>query len=139
MADDDRAMKPAKALFGYSLLYLFMFTAYLGDVVAAHACFAGSLKLDRKRPGHLTASQKGATLPPIAIIALAALVVVFTSPPSPSSAHRSSTGRFEMNGGTHMINRRQWVELPRRHGLCPSSYRRACPVPPPKLFCQVTG
>ena len=34
MADDDRAMKPAKALFGYSLLYLFaMFTAYLGDVV----------------------------------------------------------------------------------------------------------
>ncbi len=34
MADDDRAMKPAKALFGYSLLYLFaMFTAYLCDVV----------------------------------------------------------------------------------------------------------
>ena len=34
MADDDRAMRPAKALFGYSLLYLFaMFTAYLADVV----------------------------------------------------------------------------------------------------------
>jgi protoheme IX farnesyltransferase len=36
MADDDRAMRPAKALFGYSLLYLFaIFAVYLGDSVAA--------------------------------------------------------------------------------------------------------
>ena len=35
MADGDRAMRPAKALFAYSLLYLFaIFTAYLADVVA---------------------------------------------------------------------------------------------------------
>ncbi len=44
MADGDRAMRPAKALFAYSLLYLFaIFTAYLADVVvAAHAGAAGS-------------------------------------------------------------------------------------------------
>ena len=35
MPDGDRAMRPAKALFAYSLLYLFaIFTAYLADVVA---------------------------------------------------------------------------------------------------------
>ncbi len=35
MPEGDREMKPAKALFGYSLLYLFaIFTAYLVDVVA---------------------------------------------------------------------------------------------------------
>ena len=35
MSDGDRAMRPAKALFAYSLLYLFaIFTAYLADVVA---------------------------------------------------------------------------------------------------------
>jgi protoheme IX farnesyltransferase len=34
MPDSDRAMRPAKALFAYSLLYLFaIFTAYLSDVV----------------------------------------------------------------------------------------------------------
>jgi protoheme IX farnesyltransferase len=38
MADGDREMRPAKALFAYSLLYLFaIFTAYLGDAVAARA------------------------------------------------------------------------------------------------------
>jgi heme o synthase len=38
MPDDDRAMQPAKALFGYSLLYLFaIFTAYLADSVVARA------------------------------------------------------------------------------------------------------
>lgn len=38
MADGDRAMKPAKALFGYSLLYLFtIFAAYLGDAVVTRA------------------------------------------------------------------------------------------------------
>ncbi|MER8910547.1 heme o synthase [Mesorhizobium sp. M0854] len=42
MADDDRAMKPAKALFGYSLLYLFaVFAAYLGDCVVARALTIG--------------------------------------------------------------------------------------------------
>jgi len=36
MADSDRAMRPAKALFGYSLLYLFaIFAIYLGDCVMA--------------------------------------------------------------------------------------------------------
>ncbi len=36
MPDDDQAMKPAKALFGYSLLYLFiLFTALLADRLAA--------------------------------------------------------------------------------------------------------
>jgi len=36
MAADDRAMKPAKALFGYSLVYLFgIFAALLADVVVA--------------------------------------------------------------------------------------------------------
>jgi protoheme IX farnesyltransferase len=38
MADGDREMRPAKALFAYSLLYLFaIFTAYLADAVAARA------------------------------------------------------------------------------------------------------
>lgn len=42
MADDDRAMKPAKALFGYSLLYLFaIFATYLGDCVVARALTVG--------------------------------------------------------------------------------------------------
>ncbi|MER9130084.1 heme o synthase [Mesorhizobium sp. M0768] len=42
MADDDRAMKPAKALFGYSLLYLFaIFAAYFGDCVVARALTIG--------------------------------------------------------------------------------------------------
>ena len=35
MTDSDQAMKPAKALFGYSLLYLFaIFAAYLADIIA---------------------------------------------------------------------------------------------------------
>jgi protoheme IX farnesyltransferase len=38
MPDGDRAMKPAKALFGYSLVYLFaIFTAYLVDVLSERA------------------------------------------------------------------------------------------------------
>jgi len=38
MPDSDRAMKPAKALFGYSLLYLFViFAAYLADCVVERA------------------------------------------------------------------------------------------------------
>ncbi|MDG4876517.1 heme o synthase [Mesorhizobium sp. WSM4935] len=42
MADDDRAMKPAKALFGYSLLYLFaIFAAYLVDCVVGRAFMMG--------------------------------------------------------------------------------------------------
>ncbi|MEP9370915.1 heme o synthase [Mesorhizobium sp. KR1-2] len=37
MPDSDRTMKPAKALFGYSLLYLFViFAAYLTDSVVEH-------------------------------------------------------------------------------------------------------
>ena len=39
MSDGDRAMRPAKALFAYSLLYLFaIFAAYLAEVVAS-ACW----------------------------------------------------------------------------------------------------
>ncbi|TPI44906.1 protoheme IX farnesyltransferase [Mesorhizobium sp. B2-9-1] len=42
MADDDRAMKPAKALFGYSLLYLFaIFAAYLVDCVVGRVLMMG--------------------------------------------------------------------------------------------------
>ena len=43
MRDEDRAMKPAKALFGYSLLYLFaIFAVYLADIVIQRATgFAG--------------------------------------------------------------------------------------------------
>jgi protoheme IX farnesyltransferase len=42
MADDDRVMKPAKALFGYSLLYLFaIFAAYLADCVVGRALAIG--------------------------------------------------------------------------------------------------
>ncbi|UCI06897.1 heme o synthase [Mesorhizobium sp. B1-1-8] len=42
MAGDDRAMKPAKALFGYSLLYLFaIFAAYLVDSVVGRAFMTG--------------------------------------------------------------------------------------------------
>ena len=42
MADGDRAMKPAKALFGYSLLYLFaIFAAYLVDCVVGRALMMG--------------------------------------------------------------------------------------------------
>jgi heme o synthase len=38
MPESDRAMAPAKALFGYSLLYLFaIFTAYLADAIATRA------------------------------------------------------------------------------------------------------
>ncbi|WP_454013684.1 heme o synthase [Aquamicrobium terrae] len=38
MSDGDRAMRPAKALFGYSLLYLFaIFAVYLADSVAERA------------------------------------------------------------------------------------------------------
>ena len=44
MADDDRAMKPAKALFGYSLLYLFaIFAAYLVDCVVGRALLMGGV------------------------------------------------------------------------------------------------
>jgi len=42
MRDDDRAMKPAKALFAYSLLYLFaIFAAYLVDCVVGRALMMG--------------------------------------------------------------------------------------------------
>lgn len=42
MADDDHAMKPAKALFGYSLLYLFaIFAIYLADCVVGRALATG--------------------------------------------------------------------------------------------------
>ncbi|RWB74514.1 MAG: protoheme IX farnesyltransferase [Mesorhizobium sp.] len=42
MTDGDRAMKPAKALFGYSLLYLFaIFAAYLVDCVVGRALMMG--------------------------------------------------------------------------------------------------
>ncbi|TPN83279.1 protoheme IX farnesyltransferase [Mesorhizobium sp. CU2] len=42
MRDDDRAMKPAKALFAYSLLYLFaIFAAYLVDSVVGRALMMG--------------------------------------------------------------------------------------------------
>ncbi|TIT70255.1 MAG: protoheme IX farnesyltransferase [Mesorhizobium sp.] len=42
MVDDDRAMKPAKALFAYSLLYLFaIFAAYLADSVVERALAMG--------------------------------------------------------------------------------------------------
>jgi len=38
MPDEDRKMKPAKALFGYSLLYLFgIFAAFLADVLIGRA------------------------------------------------------------------------------------------------------
>lgn len=42
MPQDDRAMRPAKALFGYSLLYLFgIFAAYLADCVVERALAMG--------------------------------------------------------------------------------------------------
>ena len=42
MPDSDRVMKPAKALFGYSLLYLFaIFAAYLADSVVARVLVLG--------------------------------------------------------------------------------------------------
>ena len=42
MPDEDRVMKPAKALFGYSLLYLFaIFAAYLADSVIERTLLAG--------------------------------------------------------------------------------------------------
>jgi protoheme IX farnesyltransferase len=44
MADGDRTMKPAKALFGYSLLYLFaIFAAYLVDCVVGRAFSMGGV------------------------------------------------------------------------------------------------
>jgi protoheme IX farnesyltransferase len=44
MADDDRVMKPAKALFGYSLLYLFaIFALYLADCVVGRALAIGGV------------------------------------------------------------------------------------------------
>jgi protoheme IX farnesyltransferase len=42
MTDDDRVMKPAKALFAYSLLYLFaIFAIYLADCVVGRALAIG--------------------------------------------------------------------------------------------------
>ncbi|GLS37783.1 protoheme IX farnesyltransferase [Mesorhizobium tianshanense] len=42
MSDDDHVMKPAKALFGYSLLYLFaIFAIYLADCVVGRALATG--------------------------------------------------------------------------------------------------
>jgi protoheme IX farnesyltransferase len=42
MDDADRAMRPAKALFAWSLLYLFaVFAAYLADVVIARMLAGG--------------------------------------------------------------------------------------------------
>ncbi|UVC14656.1 heme o synthase [Mesorhizobium onobrychidis] len=42
MADDDHVMKPAKALFGYSLLYLFaIFAVYLADCVVGRVLAMG--------------------------------------------------------------------------------------------------
>ncbi|AZN98635.1 protoheme IX farnesyltransferase [Mesorhizobium sp. M9A.F.Ca.ET.002.03.1.2] len=42
MAEDDHVMKPAKALFGYSLLYLFaIFAIYLADCVVGRALATG--------------------------------------------------------------------------------------------------
>ncbi|RUW65927.1 MULTISPECIES: heme o synthase [unclassified Mesorhizobium] len=44
MADDDKEMKPAKALFGYSLLYLFaIFAVYLADCVVGRALAMGGI------------------------------------------------------------------------------------------------
>jgi protoheme IX farnesyltransferase len=44
MSDADRKMKPAKALFGYSLLYLFaIFAVYLGDRLVEHALGVGGV------------------------------------------------------------------------------------------------
>ena len=44
MPDSDRVMKPAKALFGYSLLYLFaVFAVYLADSVAERAFAMGGV------------------------------------------------------------------------------------------------
>ncbi|SFP02942.1 protoheme IX farnesyltransferase [Mesorhizobium sp. NFR06] len=44
MSDEDRAMKPAKALFGYSLLYLFaIFATYLVDCVVGRALMMGGI------------------------------------------------------------------------------------------------
>jgi protoheme IX farnesyltransferase len=44
MGDADRTMKPAKALFGYSLLYLFaIFAVYLGDRLVEHALNLGGV------------------------------------------------------------------------------------------------
>ena len=82
MADDDRAMKPAKALFAYSLLYLFaIFAAYLADcVVAARACHGGSMSMiEEAELVTLTERQKKAQRNrSVAIgLALAALVVIF--------------------------------------------------------------
>jgi protoheme IX farnesyltransferase len=38
MPADDRKMRPAKALFGYSLIYLFgIFAAFLADVLISRA------------------------------------------------------------------------------------------------------
>ncbi|RWB35591.1 MAG: protoheme IX farnesyltransferase [Mesorhizobium sp.] len=43
MADDDHVMKPAKALFGYSLLFLFaIFAIYLADCVVGRALAGGA-------------------------------------------------------------------------------------------------
>ena len=40
MPDADRAMRPAKALFGYSLLYLFaIFAIYLADSLSLPRAF----------------------------------------------------------------------------------------------------
>jgi protoheme IX farnesyltransferase len=43
MPDHDKAMAPAKSLFGFSLIYLFViFAAYLGDRLIAHLMGLGA-------------------------------------------------------------------------------------------------
>ncbi len=43
MSDDDKAMVPAKKLFGFSLVYLFViFAAYMGDRLVAHLAGTGA-------------------------------------------------------------------------------------------------
>ena len=81
MPDGDRAMRPAKALFAYSLLYLFaIFTAYLADVVVQRCwrCREHDVMDSKTASRSRQARRRRAATRSVAIgLALAAFVVIF--------------------------------------------------------------
>ena len=142
-------MKPAKALFAYSLLYLFgIFAAYLADSVAERAARVWRLLSHGPRDSsRSTESQKKARRSrSIAIgLALVAWSCSSTSRPSPSSAPPSSTGRCEA------MAERKHEHRPRKQrsnrlvaGVCLAFFggmvgMAYAAVPLYAMFCQMTG
>ena len=152
MADGDRAMRPAKALFAYSLLYLFaIFAAYLADSVVARACWRWrEPERDGRRLRHADRQarrRRGAAARSRSALALAALVVIFYV-----ATHRQVRPRHARPGDVRRDDGRRLDHRLRRSSAStasspasawPSSAAwSAWPMPPcrsTRMFCQVTG